>query len=198
MLLEKKQPHFLTSLFVRLLACLLLLVGIGIFVSSMVHLALGSGHFDTLIQGLLLILSAFLLLRLRSRGIRLLTFIVIFSYIIALVRPEDAFWPHFYFASMLLLLLCLLGLSYFALRRGEGRRALKRTRFFVLFLYIALTTLSLSAYYDEAFCAYRPALEFDPLRQELHVSITAPVAQWLFGVSCHDDGDLLFGRRDLP
>jgi len=199
MLLVKGQPHLLTRLFVRLIAALFLLSGVVFFVIGMEQFALGRGYWETLVQGFLLNLSGFLLVRLRARGIKIFGILVIFSYIQVFLGEELYFWLHFLFASVLLLLLCLLSLSYFSLLRAEGRRPRQSARFFIAALYIALTGSGLTVYYGETLCTNRSVLEFDIFRREpLHVSLITPLAQWLSGVSCPAGGDLSFERNSLP
>jgi len=153
MLLEKKSPHFLTSLLVRLVACAFLLIGGAILVMSMVQLALGDGLIEGVFCALILLLSGFLLLRLRSNGLWLFALLVLYAYGRMIVLQEADFWPQFFFNLILLMVLCLIFPSYFALRRGEGRETARLVYFFVALLYIALTSLSFAAYYDDAFCA---------------------------------------------
>jgi len=202
MLLEKKKPHLLTCLFVRFFATMFLLAGFGFFVVGMVQFALEQGYFETLLQGVLLALSGLLLMRLRGRGIWIFALLVLFAYVSTFLGEERYFWQKFFFSSGLLLILCLLAPSYFALRRGEGRLVPRRTRFLIVGFYIVLTFMGFAAYYETAFCADEPVpefvvAEFDVMGQPLHVSLISPIAQFLSSLSCSLDGDLSFERGSL-
>jgi len=195
-LAEKRRPHFLIRLFVRVFAVAFLIVGACLFVSGMVRLALEAAGFVTGLQGLLLFLSGFLLIRLRSRGLWVLALFVFVAYVRVYLSEADDFWAQFLLSLVALLVLCLLLPSYFALCRGEGRRPRRRLYFFIPVLYIVLTSLAVGAYYDEQFCAYKQAdyrhklVHFDPIEPFFHVSFPVALAQWLSFLPCYIDGNL--------
>jgi len=196
MLAKRQNSHFLTCLFVRLFAILFLVFGACCFVSGMVGLALGGVGFVVVLQGLLLLLSGFLLMRLRVRGLWVFAVLVLLAYSQFFLDKIDDFWSQFLLSLLLLLILCLLSLSYFSLCRGEGRRPRRSMYFFVTTLYMALTFLSFAAYYDDAFCDYKQAQasydlkHFDLIGQPLHVSLDAALSQWFVVLPCYADGDL--------
>jgi len=196
MLLEKTPPHFLTRLFVWIYAGIFLFIGGLIFVLNMVQFALSDhGSMENVFIAIALLLSATFLIRLRSQGLWILLLLVIYLYAQMMIWQENAAdQPQFFFNFLLLLALCLLFPTYFALRRSEGRKSARFMYFLVFALYIALTSLSLAAYYDDAFCTYKQMMEMPShsIGSSLYVSLNPSFSQWLALVPCHLDGNLFF------